>query len=424
MKYALQIYGVFRTFDLCLPQILNYIHYDHLDYDVFILSQKDDGYSLDNENKICSMLGRNKIVSFKYIDCDYPIEVLNHEDQLCQYYDHCVTDARKQIQNDLITNAFVTRLWYRRWLNNQIRIEYEQKNHIKYDWVIRTRFDIGYSLIASQQKLDLLLNPPKPNVIYLYPDIFSCGSPSVINYESLLINSWPYIYRTFLKNKHLNCLSNDPSIIRKWLFMSELNLVQYLNDSHLTVERLSHDFKIVRYQTKLQILNPNLGSEHMTKIYYGKNSQWIEMTDQFIEKLVTNYDREKKISKLTIDGQLIDQKKQHLLPFDEFNVVVLTMENHEYFYAFKRTIEFKYQYFYHINYKINNFIKVTYGVDYRMIDITKRFILSNKNHMHYTFITNQLANCDPAPGIEKKVRLYLSCSKFLEFPEYAIIVFS
>ena len=52
MKYALQIYDVFRTFDTCLPQLLNYLNFGQFDYDVFVLSQRVDGYSPENERKI------------------------------------------------------------------------------------------------------------------------------------------------------------------------------------------------------------------------------------------------------------------------------------------------------------------------------------------------------------------------------------
>lgn len=189
MKYALQIYGVFRTFDVCLPQILQYILYEGESYDVYVLSQRDDGYSPENEQKIRKLLG-SRIVVWKYVE-DLPSSTKEEENKFCQHYQDCVTQARQQAcQKDLITNNFVTRLWYRRWLNNQMRRESGRK----YDWVIRTRFDIGYRRVVGRRSLTFLNGSPEPKTIYLYPDIFSCGSPEVIDYESQLIYHWPYLW--------------------------------------------------------------------------------------------------------------------------------------------------------------------------------------------------------------------------------------
>lgn len=194
MKYALQIYGTFRTFEKCLPDILRYIYFDRNDYDVFILSQKADGYSVANEATIRRLLAPH-VITFAYID-DYPLDVLAAETQLCQTYQSAVTDAQLHIQPDLTTNQFVTKLWYRRYLNNEMRRHHQQISGVKYDWVIRTRFDVGF-LYPWTAPLNLLLNQPDPQTVYVRPDVFSCGCPEVIDYESRLIEHWPYLYRQF-----------------------------------------------------------------------------------------------------------------------------------------------------------------------------------------------------------------------------------
>ena len=68
-----------------------------------------------------------KIIIFKYIE-DYPSEIHEKENQYCHYYANCIEDARKSIYPDLVCNGFVTRLWYRRYLNNQMRCQYEKNN--------------------------------------------------------------------------------------------------------------------------------------------------------------------------------------------------------------------------------------------------------------------------------------------------------
>ena len=82
MKFALQIYGTFRTFEWCLPHILQYIHFDSADYDVFILSQRSDGYSVENESKIREML-KDRIRVWKYIE-DYPIAYHEKENPIAE----------------------------------------------------------------------------------------------------------------------------------------------------------------------------------------------------------------------------------------------------------------------------------------------------------------------------------------------------
>src|SRR6185312_4187901 len=188
MKFALQIYGVFRTFEKCLPDILQYIHFDSNDYDVFILSQRSDGYSIENENRIRQMF-KGRILVWKYIE-DYPSTYHEKENQLCKEYDQCVDEARQSIQPTFMTNAFVTRLWFRRYLTNELRRDYERLSGVKYDWVIRTRFDIGYLAPRGYGPgLTALLRKPAPNILYAMPDTFSCGCPEVINYESNLIGN-------------------------------------------------------------------------------------------------------------------------------------------------------------------------------------------------------------------------------------------
>jgi hypothetical protein len=241
MKYALQIYGTFRTFEHCLPQILEYIYYDELDYDVFILSEMKDGYSIENEERIKKILG-NKIIEFKYIDTHYN-DGYKIENRYLNIYNDCVKTAKKTIQKELISNNFVSKLWYRRYLNNNMRKDYSLKSGQKYDWVIRTRFDIGYDII---DKLEILKSFPDNDKIYMIPDIISCGTESAIDCESNLIHYFPYIYLNYKNNGKIPTSINNFKMIKKWLFMSELNLVEYISNTKYKVLYLSQNLKIIR----------------------------------------------------------------------------------------------------------------------------------------------------------------------------------
>lgn len=254
MKYALQIYGTFRTFEKCLPNILTYINYDQHDYDVFILSQRNDsGYSIENEQKI-KLIFKDKVVVFKYIE-DYPSSSSDLETSYFTKYGEAVGEGYAKFGQYVCNNLFVTRMWYRRFLLNELRKDYEKEHNITYEWVIRTRFDISFWPGSKPYILPLLSSPPKEKIIYMILDIISCGSPDVINYESMLIKEWPFIYKVYketgsMPKEFMGAVYDTPekqhTLICWWLFMSEANLHTYFHlspyepiilPSHLTINR-------------------------------------------------------------------------------------------------------------------------------------------------------------------------------------------
>jgi hypothetical protein len=390
--------------------------FDRFDYDVFILSQKDDGYSPANERTIREMLG-NKCRAFKYIE-DYPESVRQQEDFLCEHYNECVTDAKKNIQNDLVTNGFVTRLWYRRWLNNQMRNAYEKANNIKYDWVIRTRFDIGYRTITNQAKLGLLNQPPETDRIYLFPDTFSCGCPEAIDYEADLIKYWPYIYNVYEEKDKLLDISNNRNTIRKWMFMSEMNLTQYLRSSKFKIDPLPHDLMIIRRDMINSSQDNDIKSEHIVSVYYGCNNKWVNVTNEFIEMFVDQYDNRGEVSTIVVGNSITNGDPA---PYSVKNLVISTVEGHEYVYRECSTIRFKYQYYYVLSNVLRDIKKVSYGVGVHMSDITKRFMGCMKKPKKIVFVTNGFAGCDPAPGEMKFISIELRDGTIYEFQEYSIV---
>ena len=346
MKYALQIYGVFRTFERCLPQILEYIMFNQYDYDVFVLTQKIDGYTLDNEKKIKAMFGSH-LVAWKYIE-DYPEAIHREEDNLYDKYERCVKEAKKRIQPELVTNAFVTRLWYRRYLNNLMRNEYETQHHIKYDWVIRTRFDIGFRTVIRQE-LGFLGSPSREGHIYMFPDIISCGTPDVIDYESKLIEKWPYLYLQYTETGKFAGLSNARQTIQKWLFMSEMNLFHYMKNSpyHDRLQLLPRDLKIVRQGDPEHQFQSEIGYDHMICVHYGFGNKWQDVTSKFVELMVKGYDLKRNGVELVIDNNLF---KKDPVPHSLKQLVISTLEGHESLYQEGQKIFFKYQYYYVVSF--------------------------------------------------------------------------
>lgn len=307
MKYALQIYGVFRTFRHCLPQILHYIQFEQFDYDVFILSQRSDGYSPENENIIRNMMG-STLKELKYIE-DFPHDIHAAEDSHYAIYAQCTNEVHRNTSCPIAANGFVTRLWYRRWLNNQIRIKYQLKYQIKYDWVIRTRFDIGRYQPGKLPILSILNNPPNPSSYYAMYDVFACGAPEVIDYESQLINHWPYIYLQYKQTHFLpksfyygdpipNALENQDNervlnqkYTAAWLFMSEQNLADYIKDSPYQGVSLNCWMNIVRQGQILKdkniFLNKKKNISTILSITYGNQTTRIDITRHFLQMIKT-----------------------------------------------------------------------------------------------------------------------------------------
>jgi len=390
--------------------------YDTLDYDVFVLSQRDDGYSPSNEQLIRDMFGSHHVV-FKYVE-DYPIEIHQREADLCKYYHECVKVAKKRIQKELVTNDFVTCLWYRRWLNNQMRVEYELEHNIKYDWVIRTRFDISYRAIANRVSLSYLSAPPKPDTIYMFPDTFSCGVPDVINYESDMINHWPYIYNKYLETGSFSDMANNHSTIKKWLFMSEMNLIQYFKGSCYKTQMLHHVLKITRRNMIQEISSQDIRNDHIIGAHYGCGETWVDVTDTFIELFVNQFDNRENGSLVRVSNSLSNSDP---VPRSVKSLVVNTLEGNEYVYRENTTPLIKYQYFYSIDCPLKNIKKVTYGVGKNQPDVTKRFITMMKKSRHILFICNKLTDDDPSPGDEKSLTIITTDGAHYEFIEYSIL---
>lgn len=416
MKYALQIYGVFRTFETCLPQILRYIMYDQLDYDVYILSQRADGYSSENERKIRQMLGSHSI-TWRYIE-DYPDEVHQEEDRACVHYQTSIAEARRIIQSDLITNDFVTRLWYRRWLNNQMR----HVSGVTYDWVVRTRFDIGYRTVLGRRQLDFLAQPPPSNSIYLFPDIISCGSPSAIDYESDLIHHWPYLYQQHqlqsVQPSRPPLLGGCHETIKKWLFMSEMNLVHYLKDSTLQVNHLSTDLKIVR-STMVPSTVLNVGSNHIAHVYYGCEDRWVEVTETFWLEYVNHYNFSTQKGTVVVNNSL---SRGDPYPGEFKSLVITTLEDCEMIYPETANVTFQYQHLSRIICPSGEIKRVTYGWGTKIVDITQTFLHTLARQKLYVFVSNLLSGQDPCPGHTKVLSIVLQSGKCYQVGEYTLIL--
>ena len=132
------------------------------------------------------------------------------------------------------------------------------KNNIKYEAVIRTRFDVG---ILDGKKYSLDYN----NLPVFSPDIMTIGKPEIINLESKF-NWYPFtpkfFYNSSASGKHTkfdnqkiekykektDFVIQDWFFGGKWLYGSEVNLMLYLNyniDGKKSINQNLAPFRII-----------------------------------------------------------------------------------------------------------------------------------------------------------------------------------
>jgi hypothetical protein len=243
-RYALQIYGEFRSYRKCLPDILSFINYNNKNYDIFILTQNN--CSIEDLNRVINYFPNSNIV-LKFFE-NYPDNIKNKEDELnkknIELIDSIAINNKWQRWH---RNWFVSRLWYRRHLCNQIRLNYEKENNVQYETVVRTRFDIGF--LGNKTYLDY------ENLPFINNDLITVGKPEIINLESQL-NWFPFTPKFFYNclffdnekvkeyEKKTNSVIPDYAFNSSWLYGSECNLFLYLNYHHIKNYQY-HNFSII-----------------------------------------------------------------------------------------------------------------------------------------------------------------------------------
>ena len=267
MKLALQIYGQLRTFKECIPNILNFLDYSAKDFDVFLFiddSHSSDytlvngchNYSEQNMELLKDMLISERIKQIIYVknmnDADNKIE-----QQLVDNYIECYNKFEEKY-GKLEMNIFTPRLFYRKYLLNEIRKTYEKQNNITYDYIVRTRFDIKTSISS-----DFTFEYIPENTPVLCSDILTISSPDFINIESLCGLNYPVTPNVcFDENYKLNLekyekyknWKGDKFWDKIWIFMPEMNLRLYILEQGYTfIEAWWLDCRNYGFKIKRQI---------------------------------------------------------------------------------------------------------------------------------------------------------------------------
>jgi len=263
MKYALQLYGQLRTFSKSLPSLLHFIDYFNKDFDVFLFIDKKDGstYSIDkssnysesNINLLFDLLLTERVKQCKFVDEMTKEEKETEQRLTCEYY--LLWKKFQDKYGDIPENNFVTKLKYRTYLLNKMRLNYEEKYSVKYDYVVRSRFDWGTEYTKVYE-----INPQTTPIVFA--DTLTIGTPEFITIEADLGLIFPYTPKCLFNDKcelltdkynEFKNYKGYPYIIQKmWLFFPEYNLRTYFLDKGLSFidahweTPSNYGFKIVR----------------------------------------------------------------------------------------------------------------------------------------------------------------------------------
>jgi len=215
LKIALILSGHLRTFEKTYISFLE--NFSHLKLDIFChtwdsLGHNDkvwwgnDGDSIYNKNlNEVHLQNLRNFYNPKKIKIDSPINFISENNEYNEKYNGY--------------NALKSQ-WESIYKSNQLRIEYEKESNIKYDCVIRSRYDIKYhERFFSNELIQEYLDKYKFNFLYsytdkkedLYSDSFYFSNPS--NFDNMINNMYDkvdkYIYASI---KKFNVIEGEASL--------------------------------------------------------------------------------------------------------------------------------------------------------------------------------------------------------------------
>lgn len=265
MKLALQIYGELRTFEKSIPTLLHFLSYKNRDFDVFLLIDRSGmrGHNPNNKNNYSEA----NILKLKNLLGESNIKKLIFYDELDNYHEN--EEKEKKLANNVLSlwnkvNSvyghiihwpFVCNLFNRYYILNNIRKEYEKKNNITYDYVIRTRFDFG----TTYDKPFVFNENTTP---VMCSDALIIGNPEFMNHVCNATFNFPLIPKVFFdengrfiqgeKYEKYKNWRGDKFWQPQWIFAPELNLRLELLEKNIHfieawwLEPCNYGFKLIR----------------------------------------------------------------------------------------------------------------------------------------------------------------------------------
>jgi len=265
MKYALQIYGELRSFERCIPQVLKFLSYNINNFDVFLLIDRKGGkshnprnknnYSLGNIDKLKNMLGKSKIKKLLFFDELENIKEIIKKEQDMEKEINQLWRGINQVYGGIANPPFVCNLLHRHYLLNNIRKAYQNENNIKYDYVVRTRFDFG----TTYNKPFIFSKETTP---VMCSDALIIGKPEFVDILCEATFNFPLIPKViFDKNYQLRPEKYEQYKNwrgakfweKEWIFAPELNIRLELLEKNINfieawwLKPCNYGFKMIRH---------------------------------------------------------------------------------------------------------------------------------------------------------------------------------
>lgn len=245
MKIALLLHGLTRRYDISYPFIKKNI-IDKFNADVFISCWENEVPAEDlNKGQNLPLQGLIDLYQPKA----YDFEIYNNEVE-----EKFINPKYSQLFPDIDTHyknvwARLFAFYYKVWKVNKLKNDFELKNHIKYDIVIKWRTDV---FINDVLNIDLLNNINKDNDSVYMP--FGHGGDNYIN--DLIYIAKPDIMNKICELYHN--LENVSEIVAPQLsYEKHLLIWLSLNNIHMKHFYIDWQYITFRPEFKIRTLNAN-----------------------------------------------------------------------------------------------------------------------------------------------------------------------
>ena len=226
MKVAVCLSGHLRTYDKCIHSLMSHIVYP-LKADTFIHTWGYIGnpYSTKGSIDHRHMRALTDVDKSKVIKLYKPKKIIIEPGTVSP-----MPEKDKQFLNQFTGPMYD--MFYSIKKSNDLKIEYENENHFKYDVVIRARFDQKFNRSLDLKKLDITHNNIfVPNFGSWFQeginDQFAVGSSYAIDvystYYDNVVNLFEYLGKSCAVEEALKMhLNNNNIIINKFEFSYDL----------------------------------------------------------------------------------------------------------------------------------------------------------------------------------------------------------
>jgi hypothetical protein len=241
-KNCLIIYGQLRTFKICIDNLLNYIDYENITYDVFLFLDICMQYNKDNINLLKEKLTHKNINSI-HIFMIHDIIDIDEETKSYNFYFDTVNEIKKTHDN-ISSDKFVSKLYYRRLRVLQYMNQYMIENNLTYNKCIFTRFDINLKDYISSRNNNILLDKQ----LYIAFDVLFIGTINdllnIFNFSNNIFSIYN-CYKLNGKEKLYEFIDkidieNFDKFFKKWVCMPEYNFIVYLKINGINFNKLNY----------------------------------------------------------------------------------------------------------------------------------------------------------------------------------------